>query len=163
MIIFFSYHKSSSPLRLPTSCSFSLKQTLPCQSQNQAKKKKNEAKAHKRDIEDDYSWTWGLPLCVVDTQCHFIVEKWFSLSQPLAFVRSILVEVETLCPVLLLNAEILSGLSLCRFCACFHSLCKFSCASVLFMSRKYCFLGLIHNFLQSFWASLLRLCQRHPI
>lgn len=57
--------------------------------------------------------------------CYFIVLNWFSLSQQVAIVTSILIKGGTLCPFLFLSAVILSGVNLYRSCVCCHSLCEF--------------------------------------
>lgn len=54
--------------------------------------------------------------------------KFISLSEQVLIANGFLVRDRTLYPHLL-HAGILSGLNFCRFCACYHSLFEFICAS----------------------------------
>ena len=52
-----------------------------------------------------------------------------------------LVRGRTLCPLSCPSARTLSGLNLCRSCACCHSLCEFSMCVSPIVSGRFCFLS----------------------
>lgn len=77
-----------------------------------------------------------------------IREKWIFFYQQV--LDSFLVRSGILCPLPLLSARTPPSLNLCRPCACGHSLCEFTWASVL-LCLEDSFLGIIHHLCLWLW------------